>query len=526
MSIMNIENPFCKHLLIIFICMIIYGITTSHIGSPNIILEGKAGPYDLIVNIMPPDVVPGLAEISVRIDADGINNVAIQGIYYRNGSDGAPDPENLKQIAGDKQLFNGNIWLMEGGSASVKIIVNGLQGRGSTVVPIPALRIREPKMNQELGIVLLILGAVLFFGMITIIYASVGEATTDPQKQLSRSKKKRAIVVASITGLLLASLLWIGSKWWQQEASYYERTIFQNTPVTFELDTSDPHKLTITLDNARYYDRVAGDLVPDHGKLMHMFVIDTASNDYFAHLHPLKIDSLHYEVSLPPTPLEGTYHVFLDIVHSSGLSETIYKKLELPNTTTEPDIIPAGLPQNDPDDSWYNHVPSETYTQTLSDGVQINWDKDRQKLIYSGQIQSLTFSAQHKEGFSLPLQPYLTMLGHAAIMKKDASVFIHLHPVGTISMAAQEVMANRINDDLVTICLPLDSASQSTSFKINDPRAITSMKDQITEEMDKNGLTNSVSFPYAFPEPGSYRIWVQIRVLGKIRTAAFDVEVF
>jgi hypothetical protein len=40
-----------------------------------------------------------------------------------------------------------------------------------------------------------------------------------------------------------------------------------------------------------------------------------------------------------------------------------------------------------------------------------------------------------------------------------------------------------------------------------------------------NGEGSFISFPYAFPAPGKYRLWVQIKTDNKVRTAVFDTIV-
>jgi hypothetical protein len=43
--------------------------------------------------------------------------------------------------------------------------------------------------------------------------------------------------------------------------------------------------------------------------------------------------------------------------------------------------------------------------------------------------------------------------------------------------------------------------------------------------MQGSGLPSEVSFPYGFPQPGQYRIFVQVKRAGKVETGIFDARV-
>ena len=40
-----------------------------------------------------------------------------------------------------------------------------------------------------------------------------------------------------------------------------------------------------------------------------------------------------------------------------------------------------------------------------------------------------------------------------------------------------------------------------------------------------SAFPGTLGFPFAFPKPGRYRVWVQVKHGGAVRTAAFDTDV-
>jgi len=121
---------------------------------------------------------------------------------------------------------------------------------------------------------------------------------------------------------------------------------------------------------------------------------------------------------------------------------------------------------------------------------------DRSEPVRAGAASSLHFHVVGAGGSPVTLESYMGMAGHAAIMATDLSVFAHLHPAGSVSMPALE-LAN-------------------AGVAAGDPHAGHAMQ---------VALPPDVAFPYGFPKPGAYRVFVQVKLAGKIETGAFDVTV-
>lgn len=489
----------------------------AHVGSPDIFFDGLAGPYKVLVSVRPPDVVPGIAEINVRVDDEHATRVMIQPIYYRTGGDSAPRPDEAVRVAGPDNYFSGQLWLMEFGSCSVNITVEGHKGTGSAIVPVPAIATARRGIDTKLGILLGCFGLFLFAGAVAVIGASVRESVLPPGSKATSADRKRARRMMVIAGLFFAVVLAFGNWWWTSIDSGYLRNMFK--PIRLSAVTSDGGEgrvLRLSMDDPGWFNRRVDDLVPDHGKLMHMFLVREPALDAFAHLHPVKIDSRTFDARLPDIPA-GTYRVYADVVHENGLTETLVTSTEVPAARTfqKPGAVTKLA---DPDDSFFVRSGSASSSQRLADGSTITWERDEALQPEADKLVSLQFSVKAPDGGPARLEPYMGMTGHAAIMREDGAVFVHMHPVGTISMAAQQAFSDRLARDKTGADPgPVDHSSHRSA-----PAAPDSASTDSAGETEDSG---SVSFPYKFPKPGRYVIWVQVKREGRVLTAAFETEV-
>lgn len=468
----------------------------AHVGSPDVFFEGDAGPYKLFVTVRPPEVIPGVADITVRSAATDIAGLRIVPLpLVGAGARFAPTPDLAVRSRQDAQLFSGHLWMMTAGAWQIRILVEGSRGAATLAVPVPALPQRTPGMQGMLGLLLAAFLLILVTGLVSIVGAWAGQAQLPPGQELTPLGRRRARIAMAVTSLLMGLVVAGLGLWWRQEARKYDAHIYKPLGMTAQ---NDHGHLRLTLSEPGWENRQLDDLLPDHDHLMHLFVLRMPSMERMFHLHPNREGAAQFGTELPPLAA-GTYRLYADIVHATGLPETLVADLHLPAPV-------AGTPLSGDDaegrgpalaaarvSNTVSPLPHAGGSAADPGGPQMVWL--REATSYRARSPAwLRFRVEDQPGHPAPdLELYMGMLGHAAIVKTDGSVFAHLHPSGSVPMAALALTA---------------------------PAAATHHNHHQT-----HSLPSEVAFPFAFPQPGEYRIFIQIKRLSSVATGFFDVHV-
>jgi hypothetical protein len=518
----------------------------AHIGSPNVFLEDKAGPYPVRVVIRPPNVVPGLAEITVRVQ-EPVQRVTVLPVFWRAGREGAPPPDEAVLVRGETTLYSAELWLMTPGAYSVDVTLEGPHGKGTLIVPVNAMATNTRPMPRVHVIILSALAVVLFLGGLNLAGAIFGESLLDPGALPARKDRRWGRVAMALTAVALSLLVFGGKKWWDfEDRNYRNNALYKPLPMSARVRTErDQPILTVKVDASEHRGRWTP-LIPDHGKWMHLFLVRDGEPGAFAHLHPVPRGGEEFEAPLPPLPA-GQYHIYADVTHEDGFSETLIATAAIPPASLEMKRLWMGnsaepicsttfarmLATNlffppDPDDSWQldrgapasstpGNLPSPDAARQVADvgdGYKIVWENPG--AIGKSLDASLRFKLLTPDNQPAQLEPYMGMLGHGVVRRRDGAVFAHIHPVGTFSMAAQQFFI----EGKPPKPSPPNGGSGGSVAELSS----LASKPHVSHT-NQVGVAGEISFPYAFPEPGAYRFWVQMKSQGRILTGVFDAGV-
>ena len=464
-------------------------VCAAHVGSPDAYYEGSAGPYQVRVIIRSPQVIPAQAEIVVRVTGTGVRSVSATARAWGTGDRNAPPADEAVRVAGDSTLWTLQMWIMRQGAYALVLHVDGAAGSGTVTVPYTAVAQGVLTMNGTMAVALAAAGVFLVAGMLTIISAAAGEATLAPGEEGGDEVRRRARRVRWIAAAIIAAILIGGRVWWVAEDRACAAMVFRPTaarvtvreepaprdgrPVRPGHAVPPTRILRFALDTSVAQQRSWVPLMPDHGKLLHFFLVKKDGLGAIAHLHPVAIDSLTFETALPFLPA-GQYFVFADALHENGFAETMVQSVTLGNAP------PMAWKPTDKDDAIFVGNGVRTPSR-FDDGSTLSWD-GASGAHAAGADARLHFTLRDAAGKPLTVEPYMGMPAHAVVVRDDGSVFVHLHPMGTTP--AMGPMPVAMGD-----------------------------------------MPGVLEFPWAFPKPGHYRVWVQFRRGGAVRSAAFDVDV-
>ena len=476
---------------------------TAHVNSPDVYYDGYAGPYHLLVTIRPPAVVPGVAQVQIRSVSSDVSEIKILPLRMIGvGAKMAPLPDRAMRAADDPQLFTGSLWIMVRGSWKVQMEVTGQKGVAQLDVPLPAVSTSSQPMHAGLGILLAFLGLALAAGLIGIIFAATRDAELNAGEHPAPAQMRRGRVGLTVATAIVMAAFILGNMWWGSEASANDRLNYRvpnmqpslTAGSLLRLHLDNPNEAEPTRFRTEQPDRIRlDDLIPDHGHLMHLFIVRMPDMKAFWHLHPDQTQPGDFAVNLPIMP-EGQYKLYADIVHHTGFPETQVATVNLPAVTGE---ALSG------DDAGATDLAPADKVAQLSAGYRMVWQRDdlsskdvalNGRPFKANQPYWFRFRVEDKDGKpAADLEPYMGMAAHAVFLSTDGNVFAHVHPAGSVSMAAVDLAAGR--------------------------RQKSGM-----ENMDHAAPSAEVSFPYGFPNPGDYRIFVQVKRAGKVETGEFATK--
>jgi hypothetical protein len=498
-----------RNLLLLLVVFVFVLPAHAHVGNKDVFESITVGPYKFFVTIRTPTVIPGVAIIEVRSVGASVTSLTITPLMLTGeASKHPPTPDVLKPSAADPTFYTGSLWLMGSGSWQVRFGINGSAGAAAASVPVPAAPTALLHMQRPLGIVLGILGIILVLGIVGIVTAAVRESRLSPGLQPDAPRRRHAVLAGGVALVFAVAAVYLGGRWWNVEAADYAADLYHSSDLrttlngaTLDLRIGDPDPKAPggwkALDTKF--------LLLDHNHLMHLYAIREPEMDEVFHLHPSPSGKEDLSIALPSMP-PGTYKLFGDVVYRSGFPETEVATLTIPTNLPSVPLSPEDASAAPPPLSRGDLGPS----YKLPDGYTMVFD--RPSALTANTAYVLRFRLLDTTGKpASDMQLYLGMPGHAAFVKSDFSTFAHTHPDGSAAMPA--------------VMLANASTTASEAATSGSMSHVGGMEGMVMSAAPSEPISFTVEFPYGFPSPGRYRVFIQMKHASTVETGVFDVEV-
>lgn len=251
-----------------------------------------------------------------------------------------------------------------------------------------------------------------------------------------------------------------------------------NLKLTSDIGGIQPGQTTkISYEIINDKGEVLKDYTVAHEKIMH-FIVVRKDLQYFQHLHP-DFNQQAGEFSINVTfPTDGPYRIFPDFTPTPENPEKL-------TVTVNRDLNVGDMSKYKP-----QAVVADTSTNKTVDGLKVSYTfPDTLKAQTPIDYELVVEQPGEKE--PVMLEPYLGAMGHGVILRESNLDFIHTHAEG-MDMTDMGSMS-------------MDTGSMGNMVHKGEP--------------------DTMDFSATFPEPGTYKIFTQFQVNGKVHTSDYTVNV-
>ena len=294
-----------------YIFLFIISLLSADIGHLNYIYEGQVFNKPIRVIVKTPGVVPGLADILIKSYDTTFDAIYVTPVSWRGhtnnpviskGPQGAPPPDLMTLVDGEKNTYQAELWLMDFGSYNINIEL--FKNNQSEIINVPVNSISNQinPMSTSISTILFILMLVLVAGLVNIITIGYRDSMLLDINLLNKRRIKKSNYVQLISFVIIITILYFSNNWWIYTEELFKKNLFKSLETQVQIIKNDKqHILQIEITDPLWKEGRISDLIPDHGKIMHLYFINKNYNQ-LCHLHPKrsKKNKDLFEVVIPP----------------------------------------------------------------------------------------------------------------------------------------------------------------------------------------------------------------------------------